>query len=638
MKKKVAISIILGIFFSLVIHVSIDFPAIVSELPLASVDAIPQNTLAKFLENIRCSLDAGYGVEQILSALLFAFFIYYTLTNLWPTPYTRKISFYVLSLIFGVINTAGLCVFWTDSLPMFTSKSWLIGTVLLSIGWAGIFCVLFSWIFWSFDHFKCFNLPEGKKIQLCPVAEWINKHLFLFSFSIILLGWMPWIISYYPASMDNDVFNQLYSVLEMPNNHHPYFSSCVLVFCYKIGRKLISENFGIFIYIILRNIILALIYAKCVVLQKNIGLKAIVYYFSLVFYAITPVWGAYAKHAFKDTFCAGLFCLYILVLISIVYHLKQDVILYSQYCTYGIVALLLSLFRNNCIYVVVPVTLCVLVYVLFKRRAHIKGMLFVLVCVSLYFGYNHFIVTYLHVIPSESKEALSLVYQATARVARDHGDELNPEEIAGISAMFDYSQLAEKYNPILSDPVKNDCLLSKENLAENAQKEYFQTWIRLFPKYPVTYLESWIAQSYGYYSFVPNQPEQAGNWNSGMTIFDWIGCNGDYDEGFSFHYIGFFDNMRQVLQAWAKVWNKIPVLNITDICAVYTWLIIAVLYYLITKKHLIEIIPLVAMGIMVLTCVASPVNDCFRYYCSIAAAFPAIFLLLPSRNKKNIIV
>ena len=151
-KKPIIISALLGIYFSLVFYVSINFPPIVSNLPLASVDARPQNTFSRFLDNVRCALDAGYGIEQTLTALLLTGFIYFTLTRLWPTDYTRKPTFYILGLLFGIVNTAGLCMYWTDSLPMFTSVSWLIGTLLLAIGWGGIFCILMSWLFWCFGH------------------------------------------------------------------------------------------------------------------------------------------------------------------------------------------------------------------------------------------------------------------------------------------------------------------------------------------------------------------------------------------------------------------------------------------------------------------------------------------------------
>ena len=114
MKKKrtVMISTILGIYLSLVFYISVNFPSIESNLPLASVDALPQNALSRFLDHVRCALDAGYGIEQTLTALLIAGFVYYALTKLWPTAYTNKISFYLLELLFGLINTAGLCLYW----------------------------------------------------------------------------------------------------------------------------------------------------------------------------------------------------------------------------------------------------------------------------------------------------------------------------------------------------------------------------------------------------------------------------------------------------------------------------------------------------------------------------------------------
>lgn len=147
-------------------------------------------------------------------------------------------------------------------------------------------------------------------------------------------------------------------------------------------------------------------------------------------------------------------------------------------------------------------------------------------------------------------------------------------------------------------------------------------------RYPLTYIEAGIGQSYGYYSFTPNLPEKSGNWNSGMTIFDWIGCNSGYDENFDFHYIDRMDNLRQILHAWAKVWDKIPLLCLTDICAFYTWEIVLLFLYLLLNKQFIRMIPFVAVGFMILTCIASPVNNCFRYFAPVAASFPALFLVL----------
>ena len=46
-----------------------------------------------------------------------------------------------------------------------------------------------------------------------------------------------------------------------------------------------------------------------------------------------------------------------------------------------------------------------------------------------------------------------------------------------------------------------------------------------------------------------------------------------------------------------------------------------------------KLIPIFACLLMVLTCVASPVNDCFRYFVPVAAAFPSLSILLKPDTK-----
>ena len=60
-KKRIIVSLILGIYLSCVLFISINFPPIISDLPLATVDALPQNAIAVFLNHVRIAFDAGYG-------------------------------------------------------------------------------------------------------------------------------------------------------------------------------------------------------------------------------------------------------------------------------------------------------------------------------------------------------------------------------------------------------------------------------------------------------------------------------------------------------------------------------------------------------------------------------------------------
>lgn len=626
-KKRILFSITGGIYLSLVFYISIQFPPLISEKPLASVAARPQNIIAVFLDHMRVAFDAGYGGVQSASAIIIAFLLYRISYKISKCRYARNLPLMALSIIFGCINVAGLCMYWLDCLPMFSSPAWLIGCLLLAFGWAAVFFIVACLVFRLFDTGILFRHDNGNRAYICEGKNWTENHFFLCCFLVILIAWLPWIISYYPASMDNDVFGQLYAWFCEPSNHHPWFSTCVLSNCYRLGASLGSDNLGIFIYIVIRDILLASIYATCIVLQRKAGFHKVFYYGSLAFYAVTPVWGAYAKHAFKDTFSTGLFCFYIVTLLIVIQQIEQNRLGISMCLLHGAAALMVSLFRHNCIFAVLPTTL-ILAAVLLKKRQPVKYICILMVCMVTYFGYNYYILHFMGVVSGPVTESLSIPLQQTARVVRDHGEELNAEEIAGISGAFQYDKLAEEYDPILSDPIKWNCQVPTEMKQSGANTDWLKTWLKMLFRYPLTYIEAGIGQSYGYYSFTPNLPEKSGNWNSGMTIFDWIGCNSGYDENFDFHYIDRMDNLRQILHAWAKVWDKIPLLCLTDICAFYTWEIVLLFLYLLLNKQFIRMIPFVAVGFMILTCIASPVNNCFRYFAPVAASFPALFLVL----------
>ena len=93
-------------------------------------------------------------------------------------------------------------------------------------------------------------------------------------------------------------------------------------------------------------------------------------------------------------------------------------------------------------------------------------------------------------------------------------------------------------------------------------------------------------------------------------------------------YIEKWSNERQMLIHWAKLWERIPVVNLTNTIALYTWIGVLLVFYLLSHKMFSQMIPFVPMFLLVLTCMASPVNDCFRYFAGFAAALPVTLTLL----------
>ena len=418
-----------------------------------------------------------------------------------------------------------------------------------------------------------------------------------------------------------------------PSNHHPWFFTCIVGAAYQLGVNLGDRNIGMFLYIVLRGIVMAALYARCVAQQKKNKVPFTICFLTMLFFAVTPVWGAYAKHAFKDSIGAALFCWFICASIPVVLALHQKNLKPLPCLEYAVAGLFASLFRNNTVYVVIPVTLLIVVLAL-RRKQKLHSVLLLLCGVLLFEAYQGYIFRVAGVERGSIREALSIPFQQTARTVRDHAEEITEEEKRIIGACLDYENLGTDYDPLISDPVK-----SGEHGTPSEQRAFLKTWVKMFFKYPYTYLEAFLAHSSGYYAFIPEftEAQYFGNGshvNIGMTVFNTVD-DIRFPADFVCHYISGLAGIREMLAGWSYLWHEIPILNITDIKAMYTWVIVLMGYALIRRKEYEKLIPVGACSLMILTCIASPVNDCFRYYAPVAAAFPTLFILLKEDEKRK---
>ena len=90
-------------------------------------------------------------------------------------------------------------------------------------------------------------------------------------------------------------------------------------------------------------------------------------------------------------------------------------------------------------------------------------------------------------IPDETASGIySVCFQQSARVLRDHGDTVTPEEYAEIDRVLDAEKLPELYETNISDPVKFTFRYSGQGAAveKEALKRYAQTWKKMAAEYP----------------------------------------------------------------------------------------------------------------------------------------------------------
>jgi hypothetical protein len=610
--KRVVLSGLGGIFLALVLLISYNLKIDESALILATVDHVPEGGLPLLLEHARRVMGAGYGLVPSLMALVIAWGIYRVWDVLKGSRFAGNPLVIFVSAVFAVLNVSGLMVAETDAFFACSSVWAMTGSLLLVLGWALCF------------YMAAVLLMEAAGRYLAGEAEKpYSRRLFVFEvFLFIMAFWSVWIVSYYPASMDNDVFNQLKSWLISHNDHHPWFTTVLLGVSYEFGKKFISENAGIFLYILIRDILIAFVFAEIVGVMRSRGLPRVLWGGTALFYAVTPVFGAYAKHAFKDTLSMGAYASYILTLYLVIEDISENETPSAGTALWHSgAALLACLTRHNLVYVVLPVEAILVLYVAVKK--HGKEALLLLLSIVLLFSWRGAL-KQLNIASGSPAEALSIPLQQIGRVYRDDREALTDEDLELLAGVFDMEKLAG-YDPSVSDPIKSG--FRQDVSGRELLPGLVKIWTGFLTRFPVTYYEAAIAQSYGYYSFAPRLPERSGNWNSGMTVFDWIGCNGDFDEQFDFHYTEGTKGLRSTLHEWVKIWDKLPILSLTDVCALYTWLTVILGMYLLIRRKFLWILPVLSVLLVIGTCMASPVNDCFRYFAPAAAAFPVFFCI-----------
>ena len=437
-----------------------------------------------------------------------------------------------------------------------------------------------------------------------------NNHSFILSLIIILLCWLPYIIAFYPAILSPDPSNQIRQFFGIPNyysksvvlldeevvitNHHPVLHTFILGGLAKAGYLLGSINLGLFIYSILQVGILSSVFAYTIYYMGELKLPIKLRIAFLLIYSLVPVFPLYAMSAVKDVIFGALIILYIIFLFTVV-KAKEEAMSFGRIGFYILLITLITLFRNNGIHVI----LLTLPFAIYKVKAHRKSLsVIILSTLLIYLGFSKMLLPALMITPGSIREALSIPFQQTARYVLEYEDELTDQEISAIDKLLNIETLGERYKPEISDPVKGE-------FNKYAQKEdlinYFKIWARGLIKHPGVYIEATMNNTYGY--FYPGKT----NWYVYYRFDDRL-----VQDGFDYHYNDLF-RLRKSLSLFAVAFPYIPVIGLMVNIAFNVWLIFIGAGYLIYRQKLSEIIFLSPALVLILICIASPVNAYFRY-------------------------
>ena len=147
-----------------------------------------------------------------------------------------------------------------------------------------------------------------------------EKHSFILPLLIILLCWLPYTVAFYPGFVPSDGLKQLNNFFGSGNftDNHPAFSSMLMGWAMMLGRKLGSDNLGIFIFTAPQMLIIAAVMASCFPLFRKLRTPLLLRKLTLAGFALIAIWPNYAFSLLKDSLYMAMILLFVIQLIRII--------------------------------------------------------------------------------------------------------------------------------------------------------------------------------------------------------------------------------------------------------------------------------------------------------------------------------
>lgn len=460
----------------------------------------------------------------------------------------------------------------------------------------------------------------------------INKP-FTTTFIALFIIYIPYILISYPAIHFGDTANQIaqgYNFLEGTsgylnlidenvrlNGHHPVVHTLFIHLCMVIGKNIFnSYNVGIFLVALtqLLCVITTVSFAVSYMVKKKIKFNII--FLIILYFAFSPRIQSYMFLITKDIFYA---CVLLLFGIGIL-QTQDDNYDKKNFLLLTLSGIAICLIRNDGKYVAIMSIVSVIIFGKKNRRKNCISM--VLIFFSVILMYN-IIMPAFSITPTSRREALSIPFQQTARYLRDYEDDVTEEEMEAISHILICDNLAERYNPVNADSVKecyNELATSDELMA------YFKVWFQMFKKHPGVYFEATLNNYYNY--FYPGEKlaacityEQSAIYMTHVNdALEEIGMDIHYPE-WSYIFQRIYETLREKIFA-------MPVLSILLSPAAYVWLLITWIFYLFREKDARMALPTVPMFLSLCVAFAGSRNgDNYRYLYAITVSLPIIITL-----------
>lgn len=443
------------------------------------------------------------------------------------------------------------------------------------------------------------------------IPRW-NATCICVSAAVMLVAWIPWLLAFYPASMNWDTYYQMamYSgetpVWVIPyaptgsvvdhafSDHHPFFDTLIYGAFAQFGRAITgSWNSGVFLFVLIQSAGMAVSFVAAVSFFAKKGCPKALLAGVYIFFAIAPFIPAYAGTMVKDTLFSWLYVPYFLLVFEICHTRGKVVADRKSALLFVALGLLLCLTKKTGPYIVIPTAIVLLL--VYKKGMACFVFQIGLSALLMWFVLPQIVFPAFDVIPGGKQEVYAVLFQQTARCAVDYPDDFTQEEKDAIDAVIGYDDLAERYMYDNADSVK--FWYRYDTVTDEDMKSYLRVWLDQGFRHPDSYFESWLAATSRYFA----EEGTIGLLENTSDI--------DHDGTSLLSRPEIFNPLRQTLLSIYHTMQKVPLLNVLLSVSLYAFVIpMGVLYVMICRRR--DLLPLfVPVALCMASCAITPCFD-----------------------------
>ncbi len=551
--------------------------------------------------------------NSVIFILLFIGFYYFLAEDFKNINKRKCIISLIIAVIFGLIEIVCSSININYTLENITDK-WNI------INFAGYTILAWSIILKVYSITENYKQCDEKEIRIGKIRILSsNRVSFLINMLLILIAWLPYFLRYYPGLLTADSCVQVNQAIgnSRLTSHHPVFHTSIISIFINIGVSVFNNiNTGVALYTIFQMILLATMFSGVLQYLSKKKTPLNIKFIILLFYMFYPINGLFSVTMWKDVLFAGIIPIFITLCAELIFNTEEFFKEKKNIIIYIVISIFVFLMRNNGMYVVI-LTMPFIAIVLKKYWKKVIPI-FLSIIVT-YFVINTALFSILNIQKGSIAEMLSIPLQQIARVHKYHNDELDEETKQEIDKFFNVTNIGEKYNPILSDPVKAELNVIYFN---EHKSEFIKLWTKLLKTYFKDYVESFISNSYGYYypeakHWVANRTMEKNNLGLEQTPI----INGEL--------VSKVDSLIEK--------RDIPIVSMCFSIGMAFWILVISLGYKIYTKEYKYILLYLPIFILWLTIVASPVFCEYRYAYSLFTTLPLYTALnfIKGEKKQN---